>query len=170
MGPLSEYIGCKIDVDDIKSRIKIAQPVLVQIFVDEYELDGHKPTTPAEPGKILVKCEARHELSAKLKKIYRSGIGKLLYLMRWSRPDVLNSVRELSKFMINPGPAHLIAMYQVMNYIVASRDKGLVLAPKQNEHDNQLEVMDMSDSNYATDPDNRKSVSGFAYFNNSAAV
>jgi hypothetical protein len=29
---------------------------------------------------------------------YRKGVGKLLHVTRWTRPDIMNSVRELSRF------------------------------------------------------------------------
>ena len=32
-------------------------------------------------------------------KMCRSGVGKLLFLMRYSRPDMLNIVRDLSRWM-----------------------------------------------------------------------
>ena len=38
---------------------------------------------------------------------YRSGVGTLLYLTKHSRPDISNPVRELSKTMDAPAPAHL---------------------------------------------------------------
>ena len=30
---------------------------------------------------------------------YRSGVGKLLHMMKWSRPEIMNSICELSRFM-----------------------------------------------------------------------
>ena len=35
-------------------------------------------------------------------KIYRSGVGMLLYLVKHSRPDIANGVRELSKALVGP--------------------------------------------------------------------
>ena len=119
-------------------------------------------------SQILVKCDPQHELDVKLKSVYRSGVGKLLYMMRWSRPDILNAVRKLSKFCHSAGPAHLVAMYRVMSYIVHTKSKGLVLAPKGSM--SEIKISGTSDSNYATVPDNRKSVSGFAVFVNNAPV
>ena len=45
---------------------------------------------------------------------YRSGVGTLLYLTEHSRPDISNPVRELSKTMDAPAPAHLKEMYKLI--------------------------------------------------------
>ena len=37
---------------------------------------------------------------------YRSGVGMLLFLVKYSRPDISNAVRELSKANLGPKPAH----------------------------------------------------------------
>ena len=42
---------------------------------------------------------------------YRSGVGTLLYLTKHSRPDISNPVRELSKTMDAPAPAHLSSFW-----------------------------------------------------------
>ena len=68
---------------------------------------------------------AEEGISAKDQKTYRLGVGKLLFLMKWSRPDVLNSVRDLSRFMSCAQPSHLMAMEHVMQYCLCSKDKGL---------------------------------------------
>ena len=39
-------------------------------------------------------------LSKEYKSTYRLGVGKMLHMMRWSRPDILNSVPGCSMMMI----------------------------------------------------------------------
>ena len=56
---------------------------------------------------------------------YRSGVGTLLYLTKRSRPDICNSVRELSKTMDAPAPVHLKEMYKVIRFVVSTKDYGL---------------------------------------------
>ena len=71
---------------------------MIQSFQDEFELPNERdPVTPAEENRVLVKCAEEHMLNKKDQKTYRSGVGKLLHMMRWSRPEILNSVRELSR-------------------------------------------------------------------------
>ena len=102
-GELNEYVGCKIMKNMKEKWLKFTQPVLLQSFNDEFETDGLKNfETPMESGKVLVKAEPKESLGKKMQTYYRSGVGKLLHLMRWSRPEVMNAVRELSRQMTNP--------------------------------------------------------------------
>jgi hypothetical protein len=67
--------------------------------------------------------------------------------------------------------AHLKAMLRVMSYVVVSDKKGLKLKPKGVwDEEMELEIKGVSDANYATDMDSRKSVSGFSVFLNEAPI
>jgi hypothetical protein len=44
--------------------------------------------------------------------------------MRWSRPEIYNAVRELSRFMtVGPPDAHMKAIKRVMEYCVETNDQ-----------------------------------------------
>jgi hypothetical protein len=49
--------------------------------------------TPAETGKILVKCAEGTEFLSAEQTQYRQGVGKLLHMMRWLRPEIYNATR-----------------------------------------------------------------------------
>ena len=78
--------------------MKLTQLVLIQLLQDEFDILTKTPKhLPGPPEKeLLSKGEL---LTLEEEKIYRLGVGKLLFLMRYSRLDVLNSVRELRKHM-----------------------------------------------------------------------
>jgi hypothetical protein len=164
VGEMKEYIGCKIDRKG--RQLKITQPVLLQSFIDEFDLPNDKsyPNTPAEPRSVLMKGD---KLSMEEQCKYRSGVGKLLYLMRWSRPEIMNSVRELSRFMQEASKAHLTAMYRVMKYCVGTPKRGLMIKPTEFwDGDKKFEfiISGRSDSDFAKDVISRKSVSGCSTF------
>jgi hypothetical protein len=84
--------------------------------------------------------------------------------MKWSRPDVLNSVRELSRFMTGATTSHLKAMYRVMTYCVGTKEMGLTLKPDckwDGDPNFVLTLSGKSDSTYASDED-AKSVTGYS--------
>ena len=56
---------------------------------------------------------------------YRSGVGTLLHLTKHSRPDICNPVREQSKTMDAPVPAHLKEMYKVLRHVLSTKGYGL---------------------------------------------
>ena len=38
VGEMNEYVGCKVDYDREQKRIRLTQPVMIQSFVDEFDL------------------------------------------------------------------------------------------------------------------------------------
>ena len=112
VGPLKECIGCEIDCGPKKMKLKFAQPVSLQSHEDGFDLpQGKFPKTPGVPGEVLVEGEEHQiEPPAEPKK-FRSGAGKLLHMMRFSRPKMMNSVRELSKFGGKATKKHIKAMH-----------------------------------------------------------
>jgi hypothetical protein len=105
---------------------------------------------------------------------YRSGVGKLLHMIRFSRPETMNVVRELSRFMtVCAADAHTKALYRVMKYCLDTPERGWKLEPNRKFDGSpkfELEITGYSDSDYAKDSDTRKSVSGNATFLNGAPV
>jgi hypothetical protein len=56
LGELNEYVGCNIDIN--KDSVKFTQPVMIQSYEDEFDLNKTRQVlTPAEQGKVLMKCE-----------------------------------------------------------------------------------------------------------------
>ena len=59
-GPLTEYVGSKIDItrkENGIARVKFTQPVLLQKLKDEFliPIEGKNPLTPAVAGQVLLK-------------------------------------------------------------------------------------------------------------------
>ena len=54
IGEMFEYVGCKVDRDYANRTVKFTQPVMVQSFRDEFDIEEdamkRPPATPAEPG------------------------------------------------------------------------------------------------------------------------
>ena len=120
------------------------------------------------------KCGMTKEgISAKDQKPYRSGVSKLLFLMKWSWPDVLNSIRDLSQFMSCARPSHVVAMHRVMQYCLCSKDKGLKLQPSGTWDGNKkhkFKIRGCSDSNYAKRVEDQKSIMGYSTYLNDAPI
>ena len=87
----------------------------------------------------------------------------LLYLVKHSRPDIANAVRELSKCMTGANAAAFKELMRVIKFVLDTREYGLKLAPKW-EDAMLWELRIYSDSDWAGDKDNRKSITGFIVF------
>ena len=52
-----------------------------------------------------------------------------MYLLKHSRPDLLNSVRELTKVIDGATSGHMKALIRVIKYVEKMKDYELVLDP-----------------------------------------
>ena len=174
VGEFNEYVGCKLERDWKERSVKFTQPVLLQSYEDEFELPSRDYETPAEAGKVLVKCEDDQQVEPAEQKEFRSGTGKLLHMMRWSRPEIWNSVRELSRRMSKSSADHLKAMKRVMKYCVSTRDLGWTLKPSRtwDGKDKSFEfiVSGECDSNFAMCAVTRKSITGYCIYLEDALI
>ena len=92
---------------------------------------------------------------------YRSGVGTLLYLTKHSRPDISNPVRELSKTMDVPTPAHLKEMYKLIRFVLSTKDYGLKF--KLIKSIRKWVLKALSDD-FASDKETRISVYGYVIY------
>ena len=74
--------------------------------------------TPGTPGLIGGKVDDISKVDEKTQSMYRSGVGTLLYLIKHSRPDLTNPVRELSN---GASMAQVTEMYRVINFVLETR-------------------------------------------------
>ena len=94
---------------------------------------------------------------------YRSGVGILLWLMKHSRPDIANAVREASKVMDGATKAHWKYLLRIIKFVIDSKEKKLRYTLKKGKMKEML-VEGYCDSDYAGDKDTRKSVAGYAIY------
>jgi len=94
-------------------------------------------------------------------------------MMRWSRPEVYNAVRNLSRHMKASTAVHVKAMHRVMKYCVSTPNRGWKLKPNRTWDGKKgflFRIRGKSDSDYATCPTTRKSVSGYGVFLEGAPI
>jgi hypothetical protein len=158
---MNEYVGCKITRNLDEPSLRMTQPVLLQSFEDEFDLSQMgKPGTPAPAGSVLSKggkteCEA----VPLVQQTYRKGVGKLLHMTRWTRPDIMNAVRELSRFAGGALMGHMKVMYRVMAYCTATSKKGIAIKPNERwdgSLDFEFTISGRADSDYTKDLETRE--------------
>eukprot|EP00957_Ditylum_brightwellii_P163568 12453810-Ditylum_brightwellii.AAC.1 len=164
---MDKYVGCKVELDLQEQSMKITQPVLLQSYADEFKMGIHGkiPKMPAEAG-IVLKKEDGDRLSIKQHRKYRIGVGKLLYMACWSRPEMQNSVKECSKMTSFPTIVHKRAMKRAMQYCLHTPKQCLVMKPKGTSDGTKnflFKTKGLNDSEYAKDK-TRHSVNGWSVF------
>ena len=74
--------------------------------------------------------------------------------------DTFNAVCRLARHMTAPREAHVRAHMTIIRYMISTRDRGLVLAPKKMlSPEHKFTIHGRSDSDYATNPDDCRSIS-----------
>ena len=96
-GQIEDYLG--IHVDHLNSgKIKLSQPHLIDQICKDVHLSHnakHKGT-PAVSSRILQRCENSPPFKPHFN--YRSIVGKLNFLEKGSRPDIVYSVHQCDRF------------------------------------------------------------------------
>ena len=81
----------------------------------------------------------------------RSSIGILLFLVEYSRPDIANAVRELSKENDKANQAHHKQMLRTVKSVIDTKSRMLKLRPEKNDLNWTFKYL--CDSDYAGDKD-----------------
>jgi hypothetical protein len=166
---LEDYPGCEIKRSD--KGFCIGQKRIIEELVGRLSqfLSGRDFKTPS-PGGCGVMRHSDNSMDCldnEEQMLYRSAVGSLLFLVRHSRPDLANSVREFSKVMDRAEKSQWKELLRMVKYLSLSRSKEL--CPFPNEDDTwRLEVF--SDSDYCDDKDTRKSVYGYVIYCNGSAI
>jgi hypothetical protein len=167
MGPVYDYVGCRIIKPEGNNAMVLIQPQLLNSLEKKFgDLVSHmrRYNTPGGPNEVVMRP---HDGDALLteddQKLYRSGVGMLLYLTKHSRPDISNAVRELSKVMDGATEAHMKMMLRGIKYVLDTKDKGLRICPTEVLEDVWI-LRAFSDSDYSGDRDQRLSVTGYIIY------
>ena len=170
-GNMEEYVGCSVYRKN-NGSIVMHQPHLLKKIGREFgeELEDVRTyATPAVNGDTVIrmKDDDKEEISLNPTKQtkYRSGVGMLLYLVKFSRPDISNSVRELSKVMDRSTEAHYRTLLRVLKYVLLTEDLGLRYDSGILVNFNGIwQIVAFCDSDFAGDKDTRISVTGFCIY------
>jgi hypothetical protein len=170
VGPLQEYVGVTVTkIND--DELTISQPDIIQRLRRYFgretgQMKEYKTPLPAHFHVIRAKEDETILSKTEMLK-YRSGTGSLLYLVKHSRIDVANAVRELSKVMDKATIGHMKALLRCIRYVLLTEERKLHYRLTDR---NDITVTAISDSDYAGDPESRKSISGFIVYVNGCPI
>jgi hypothetical protein len=92
----------------------------------------------------------------------------LLYLVKYSSPDIANRVRELSKFMDRAGQNHWKTLLRAIRYCEVTKDHVIQNFNTEKEKRVKLEVY--CESDYVVDKETRRSVTGYVIFMDGSSI
>lgn len=111
-------------------------------------------------------------------KLNQQLIGKSIYLLCGTRPNIAFAIGQLSKYNSDPRIDHMKVAKKVVCHIKSTIHLGLVYRGQSKDKGETKTSIALSlfgligyeNSSYAGDPENRKSVMGYCYFINGAIV
>jgi hypothetical protein len=164
MGPVKKFLGLDIHRPHPTGPIFISQGTYARRILHKFGMENCNPTkTPFESQSNLhQRTEAEEPADMEL---YRRKISSFMHLAIFTCADIAYAVSKLSQFNSNPSVIHLGAAKHLLRYIQGTKDYGLLFtADSASSSLSCSEPHGFSDASFASDPDDRKSISGYLFF------
>jgi Reverse transcriptase (RNA-dependent DNA polymerase) len=121
---IEDFLGCKIH-EGIGEIFLTQRRIVQKLLSSNVEEEEKEYKTPSAPGFFVIRPLKPEKVDDLTQKWFRSNIGCLLYLMKLSRPDLGNSVRELSKVMDGAAPGHVKELKRLIQFVRNNEGCGL---------------------------------------------
>jgi hypothetical protein len=161
MGEVNFVLGIKITRDHSKKILSLSQGTYIKKILERFHVHNSKPIdTPMEKGCTLNldQCPKNDEEENQMSKVpYASAIGSLMYAMLCTCPDICFAIGMVSRYQSNLGLAHWRAVKRILWYLHGTIDYALCY------HGGDPRLTSYSDADWATDKDEHKSTSGYAF-------
>ncbi|KAH9783113.1 hypothetical protein KPL71_009187 [Citrus sinensis] len=154
LGKLSYFLG--IEVTKTASGIYLSQSKYIADILAKHNMADCSPVpTPMATGHYLTKGSGSVISNSSQ---YRSAVGALQYVTL-TRPEIAFSVNKLSQFLASPTAEHWESCKRLLRYL-----KGTIHFGLHFYHYGTMQINCFSDSDWACDKDDRKSVAGYAVY------
>ena len=154
LGELRYFLGIQVHRDRERKIIHISQSGYNRTILERYGMQNSKPaSTPLSTSARLVKTTIMDVLAEQ--KEYQSIVGSLMYAMLATRPDLAQSIQQVSQFSQKPTRMHEKAAKQGLRYLNGTIDEGITYNGNLG-----MRLKIWSDANWGGE-EGRESVSGF---------
>jgi hypothetical protein len=162
LGEPKKIVGIEITRDRPKRSIRISQTKYIENILAKQGLQSCNPVKmPLDPAVILEKENT--DKDGNRSNSYTSLIGSMMYLAVAMRPDISYAIQRLSSFTANPGLSHWGAAKRVLRYLSGTRDLGVKYHGDHEPNEARIQFVGWTDADFANDPRDRISVSGYVY-------
>jgi hypothetical protein len=154
LGSLSYFLGLEVSQDSegyYLSQAKYASDLLSRAGITDCKTE----LTPLEVNCKLTPLDGTPLEDATL---YRQLVGSLVYLTV-TRPDIAYAVHKVSQFMAAPRSSHFSAVLRIIRYVKGTLFHGLRFSANSS-----LVLSGYSDADWAGDPTDRRSTTGYCFF------
>jgi hypothetical protein len=183
LGEPKKIIGIEIHRDREKRTIQIGLENYITETLHKFGYEKMTSvTTPLDPNVILTKkneneeeeSESEENMAVENKvhssRSFAEHIGALIWLATICRPDISFAVSRVGAFAANPSQVHWTTVKRIFRYLKGTSNLRLTFGglPKNLNINDTFGAY--SDADFASNPDDRKSVSGYVYMLGGGAI
>ena len=154
------FIGLQIERSEghiFIHQLKYIEKLLIKFNMSE----ANGNSIPVDPHTSLEKNKSAPENNIP----YREAVGSLMHLAIVSRPDIMYGVSLISRYLDCYNNTHWNVVKKIMKYLKETKECGLCYS-----HVKKNIVEGYSDADYAKDIETRRSITGYVFLKNGAAI
>ena len=158
LGRPTSYLNWKIE--HLPSGIKISQPHIVHSVIAKTQMTNAKPLSNLYSDGIDMSPPSTSEtIDETIATTFRETVGELRYLTDSTRPNIHFYVNSLARANHKPTQRHWKLLKRLIRFLKNTPTTGITF-PTSPLHD---PLTAFSDSDFANDPQSRKSISGILH-------
>lgn len=162
LGPIKFLLAIQINQDE--NGISLCQSTYIKKLAEEEGLADHKPVyTPISGGAFQELDMQSEPVDAK---VYRHLIGRLMYAMVGTRPDIAFTVGALAKYASKPTKKHLDAARRLVAYLHTTADYCITY----HKNSGPPTLTGYCDASWGNDLTDRKSIAGYIFLLNGSPI
>ncbi|MBW0517791.1 hypothetical protein O181_057506 [Austropuccinia psidii MF-1] len=138
-------------------KILIGQTDLITRILQQFNMDECKSVKTPCNSNFLNELESGISNQVFDKTLFQQAIGSINYLAHHTRPDILFTVKELSRYSTKPNQCHWNGLKPLLRYLKGCKYKCLVYTQCTTKD----KLTGWADADYANIKDDLKSITGY---------
>ena len=168
MGAAKQILGMKIYKDRKNRTLTLSQVDYVEKVLQHFSMENANVVSTPLPSHLKLTKEMfpkTQEEEDKMSKVpYASAVGRLMYAMVCTRPNIAHVVGVISRYMSHPGIEHWNAVKWIRRYLRGTSNKCLHFGGSTTD------LQGYVDSDLVEDIDAKQSTIGYVFIVGGAAV
>ncbi|MBW0483463.1 hypothetical protein O181_023178 [Austropuccinia psidii MF-1] len=137
-----------------KDKLIINQSDLISKLLRQFNMEDSNPVKTPCNGNLLNELDSDTTNEPVEVTLFQQAIGTINYIAHHTRPDILFSINQLSRYSIRPGRCHWSALKHLLCYLKGTRNKCLIY----NQTSSKDPLTRWADADYANMKDDQKSI------------
>jgi len=155
LGDVTEFLRMRITREG--RTVKIDQCAYLETVLQRCGMQDAKSAATPLPAGYMPEANAQDAvIDPELRSRYQTVIGSLLYLTLGTRPDIAFAVTKMAQFAASPNKEHLAKALYICRYLIGTKNYNITY-----DGSSGYGLIACTDSDWASDPANRRSQTGF---------